>query len=87
MKRYENVKSTTAPESIVFDELSVWVNTNVREEAVSEDGVTYTQYVFDQLRYTKDEYVKLISDRNAELEAQLTDTQLALCELYESIGG
>ena len=37
--------------------------------------------------YTKDEYIKLMAEKNAELESQLTDTQLALCDVYEMIGG
>ena len=38
---------------------------------------------FNQVKYSKDEYIKMISDKNAELENQLTYTQLALTEVYE----
>lgn len=46
---------------------------------------SHTEYEFNQVRYTKDEYIKLIDERNTTLESQLTDTQLALCEIYEGM--
>lgn len=79
MTRYEKVRSTVCPDKISFDEKSVWVTENITA-LDSEDCVFYE---FDQTRYTKDEYIKLIDNKNAELEAQVTDTQLALCEVYE----
>ena len=45
------------------------------------------EFEYHLVQYSKDEYIKLIDDRNAELEEQLTDTQLALCDVYEMIGG
>lgn len=39
------------------------------------------------VQYTKDEYIKLMDEKSAELDAQLTDTQLALCDVYEMMGG
>ena len=80
---YKAVRSFSRPEDIRFDEKSVWVSTNIREVAVVIEGEEYTEYEFDQTRYTKDEYIKLIDEKNAQLEAQVTDTQLALCEVYE----
>ena len=41
-------------------------------------------YVFGTI--TKDEYIKLISEKNAQLESRVIDTQLALCEVYELLG-
>ena len=87
MKYFENVHSMTKPLNKVIDEYSVYINTDIKEVTV-EHGVepwktTCTEYEFNQTQYTKDEYIKLIDDRNEELEAQVTDTQLALCEVYE----
>ena len=39
------------------------------------------------VQYSKDEYLALMDEKNAALEEQLTDTQLALCDVYEMIGG
>lgn len=82
---YGTVKSTIKPDKIEIDEYSVWVNSNIKEIEVQSEDESYTEYEFNQLRYTKDEYIKLIDERNTTLESQLTDTQLALCEIYEGI--
>ena len=79
MTDYGIVKSTVRPEAKVVDEYSVWVNTDISE---INDGWEY-----HMVRYTKDEYIKLMDEANTELESQLTDTQLALCDVYEMIGG
>ena len=79
MTDYGIVKSTVRPEAKVVDEYSVWVNTDIAETA---DGWEY-----HIVQYTKDEYIKLMDKKNTELESQLTDTQLALCDVYEMIGG
>ena len=76
---YKKVRSTVCPNVISFDEKSVWVTENITEV----DGECGVEYEFDQKRYQKDEYIALLSNKNAGLEAQLTDTQLALCEIYE----
>lgn len=47
----------------------------------------HTEYEFSQTQYTKDEYIKLMSEQNKNLEDKLTDTQLAICEVYELVGG
>ena len=44
------------------------------------DGVSVTLYEFDYTEYEKDEYIKA-------LEAEVTETQLALCDVYELIAG
>lgn len=82
---YGKVRSTEKPDKIEIDELSVWVNTNIKEIDVQSEDESHTEYEFNQLRYTKDEYIKLIDERNTTLESQLTDTQLALCEIYEGM--
>lgn len=38
---------------------------------------------FNEIQYDKDEYIELLANKNTELENGLTDTQLALCEIYE----
>ncbi len=83
MEIYKNVRSTVCPEPLVFDEKNVWENADIKVVEVEYEGVDYTEYEFDQTRYSKDEYITLIKEKNAELEVQVTDTQLALCEIYE----
>ena len=43
----------------------------------------FTGYEYDLTQYTKDEYIKMIDDRNASLEDQMTQAQEAMCEIYE----
>lgn len=43
-------------------------------------------YQYHEVQYDKDEYIKVMSEKNSKLENQLTDTQLALCDVYELIG-
>ena len=84
---YGKVRSTEKPEEKIIDEHSVWINTDISEieEPVGED--TFTGWEFNQVQYSKDEYIKLMDDKNTDLETQLTNTQLALCDVYEFIGG
>lgn len=51
-----------------------------------EQGNPVEVYQYHEVQYDKDEYIKVMSEKNSELENQLTDTQLALCEVYELIG-
>ena len=79
MKDYGTVQSAVRPEEKVVDEYSVWLNTDITQTA--------DVWEYHLVQYTKDEYIKLMVDKNAALEEQLTDTQLALCDVYEMIGG
>lgn len=82
---YGTVRSTIKPNKVEIDEYSVWVNSDIKEIDVQLEDEIHTEYEFNQVRYTKDEYIKLIDERNTTLESQLTDTQLALCEIYEGM--
>lgn len=88
MVNHGKVRSTVKPENMIIDEYSVWMNSNIQEievedEVITEDGKvekkTHIEYEYDMLQYTKDEVI--ISQSQ-----QITDTQLALCEIYESLG-
>jgi len=81
------VKSAVRPEEKVVDDYSVWLATDITENTISDDDGERTEFEYHLVQYTKDEYIKLIDEKNAELEEQLTDAQLALCDVYEMIGG
>jgi hypothetical protein len=76
---YGVVYSTVRPQEVKIDDYSVWVSTEIKE--VEEDE--FVGFSFSQKRYTKDEYIKLLGEENKGLNLQLTDAQLALCEIYE----
>lgn len=82
---YGRIRSTVAPEEKVIDEYSVWINTDIQEVEVEHDSDVHTEYEFNQVQYSKDEYIKMIDDKNAQLENQVTDTQMALVEVYEMV--
>lgn len=87
MKEIKNVQgSSQQAQPLIVGKTTVYVHSNI-VQATDEDGnVIDDLYVYDEIQYTKDEYIKVMADKNETLEKELTDTQLALCELYESVG-
>jgi hypothetical protein len=79
------VRSTVAPEPMVVDEFSVWVHSNVTPVEEDNGEETFVGFEYDMVQYDKDEYIKIITEKNQSVEAQLTDVQLALVELYEGM--
>lgn len=84
MINHGRVQSSVQPEPIVVDEFSVWVASNVTlvNEEGTEDQAGFTGYEYDLVQYDKDEYIKMQSDRQADLESQILDTQEGLVEVY-----
>lgn len=87
MVDYGTVRSTVQPEAKVVDDLSVWVNTDIVPIQEGEGDESFTGFEYHQVQYSKDEYIKMIDEKNTSLETQATDIQLALCDVYELIGG
>jgi len=89
MINYGKTYSDERPEEVDVKETMVFVASNIEEvPAPDPEGEgPKTQYEFDYVGYTKDEYIKLMTDNNSDMNAQLLDAQLALCELYEMILG
>lgn len=87
MVDYGKVRSTVKPEPIVIDDFSVWQHTNIQKisENVGEEN-EFVGYEFNMVQYSKDEFILQQAAQNAELQQQITDTQLALCEVYEMMG-
>lgn len=83
MINHGKVKSTVKPESIEIDEKSVWVNSNIKNVTETNDEHEFVGYEFDVVQYEKDEYIKYITENQNQ---QITDVQLALVEIYESMG-
>lgn len=81
MVDYGKVRSTVKPESIVIDDFSVWQHTNIQEVSENE----FKGFEFNMIQYTKDEFILQQAAENVSLSQQVTDMQLALCEVYEMI--
>jgi len=88
MKDYGRTRSTVRPEEKVIDEFSVWIASDIQgiTEAGIDDQEGFTGFEYNLIQYDKDEYISLIDDKNASLEQQMTDTQIALCDVYEMLG-
>lgn len=86
MKDYGTVRSAVRPEPVKVDEYSVWKHTDIREiaENVGEEN-EFVGYEYNMVRYDKNEFIKKQISESAELSEQITNTQLALCELCEDM--
>lgn len=80
----------------------VYVHTDIQKLSVNSKGrPTDNLYRYHEVQYDIKEYIEIIGTENNDLRLQLeqmqnklsesqnelTNTQLALCEIYESIGG
>ena len=68
---------------MVIDEYSVWISENINKIEVesenSDSNEKIEMYEYDLIQYTKDEYIGMQSN-------QMTDVEMALVEIYESLG-
>jgi len=88
MINHGKVRSAIKPKNMVIDEYSVWINENIKEIEVEDEIITSDgkfekrktkMYEYNMLQYKKDEFIMQQSE-------QITNTQVALCEIYESLG-
>lgn len=68
------------PIVIGFD--TVYVHTDIKKLENQE----FDEYEYNEIQYEKDEYIQLMAEKIPQMEKQVDDTQLALCEVYEAIG-
>lgn len=80
-------RAAVFPEPVLVDENSVWVSADVHEVTVEDENGKRTEYEFTLTQYGKNEYIRLLTDRNDALETDIDNTQLALCEVYEMLSG
>ena len=87
MKEIKNVQgSLQQAQPLIVNKDTVYVHSNIVQATDKDGNVVDNLYVYDEVQYTKDEYIQIMAEKNSQLEKELTDTQLALCELYESVG-
>lgn len=85
MKNYGVQKSSVLPNNFEITNSKVFVYENIKKIISKIEDQEITEYQFNLIEYDKDEYIKIISEKNEELNQQIIDTQLALCEVYELI--
>lgn len=91
MRKFTNVRSTAETvQELEINESSVIINSGIKkiQEAGMENGISSGfdgWEIAEQIIYDKDEYIKVISDKNASLERETTNLQIALTEVYEQM--
>lgn len=87
MKQYGTQRSTVKPEDVEITESRVFSYEDITEIKVknpeSDDEVTMYEFILTE--YDKDEYIRIQAEKNASLEEQMTQTQVALCDVYEML--
>ena len=85
MKQYGTQRSTVKPEDVEITESKVFTYESITEIKVKnhESDDEITMYEFTLTEYDKDEYIRIQAEKNASLEEQMTQTQEAMCEIYE----
>lgn len=87
MIEYGKQRSTVKPLELELTETKVFVASNIAlvNEPGTDEQPGFVGFEFDLTEYSKDEYIKLQAERNADLEKQIDDTGIALCEVYEML--
>lgn len=84
---YGKVRSTIAPNPIDITTSKVFIASDITEYEENFDDYFIKGYEYNYKEYTKDEYILDMNKKNKELENQVLDTQMALCDIYEALGG
>lgn len=84
---YGKTRSTMKPLDVEITQTRVFTASNIHSiTEPSEDNLEgFSGFEFDLTEYTIEEYIKLQAEKNSELSSEVTNTQLALCEIYEAL--
>jgi len=86
MIKHGTTYSSIRPQGIEINESKVFVATNIVETTGENDhGDFLTYYSYDLDEYDKNEYMGMLAEKNIQLEQELLNTQMALCDLYEAM--
>lgn len=77
--------SEVQAKDIIISADTVYVHSDIKK-VEKKDEKDPDVWEYHEVQYGKDEYIELIAEKNKTLEKQVTDTQLALTELYEIKG-
>ena len=80
-------KSTVRPQDVEILETKVFLASNIEEVTETIGEEEFNGFQFDLTECTKDEYIHLLDTKNQSLESQITNAYLALCDVYETVGG
>lgn len=77
MIEHGRAQSTIKPNAIEIDGYSVWVAENITEITKENDVL----YEYDLVQYTKDEYIKLLVERDLTKADAILDLSTIVAEL------
>lgn len=85
MKEIKNVYgSAQQAKPLIITSDTVYIHTDIQRVTIDAEIDNPPElYQYNEIQYEKDEFLELIVNKNQELEDQITDTQLALTEIYE----
>ena len=87
MINYGIQHGSVSPQPVEITATSVFLASNIQKVSRELNSYTIEEYEYELTSYTKDEYIAKLSQDNAALQQQVLETQLALCDLYESLEG
>ena len=89
MQIYKNTQSTIKPNEFEINPYKVFIAKNIQsiEDSSIEEEITVTLYQYDLYEYTPEEYIGVLQDENNNLQQEVLDTQMALCDVYELLEG
>lgn len=87
MKSYPNTQSTISPQEFEVNPYRVFVAKNIQfiEVEEQEDPQQISYYQYDLYEYTPEEYIEILKQQNDDLNQEVLDTQMALCDIYEAM--
>ena len=85
MISYGKQHSSTLPQPIEITATKVFIASNITPYSTVIDDRQVSGYEYDYVEYNKDEYILKMAEDNATMQQNLIDTQMALCDLYESL--
>lgn len=80
MKNYGKQRSTAKPPEVELTETMVFVASGIVpvDEPGTEEQSGFVGYEFNLMEYTKDEYIREMSEKNKALSEQMETTQEAI---------
>ena len=79
--------STAQAIPLIVGKDTVYVHTDIEQVKTDSQGKpTENLWKCHEVQYGKDEYIQLMSEKNASLETEITSAQEALCAVYELLG-
>ena len=78
MKNYGKVQSLNQPQEIEIKEEKVFLASNIQPYTTIVEDKEESGYEYDYVEYTKDEYIKLLSQQSQRLEEELAAAKVLL---------